>query len=209
MNFNIKHYIFIIISIIFFWLLIVYNQLVTLNEQVKTQWGQVENSYQRRADLIPNLVNIVKGVSKFEKSTIIEVTKARANATYSIIKDNDNLSKEKLNKFNKAQELLHNSINKLLVTVEKYPELKSTENFIELQSQLEGTENRINIERNRFNIEVQHFNTYRNKFPNFLISKLFTKFKEKGYLKYDNIEKSPIINFNNNNYYNFRKVNKN
>ncbi|WGH27466.1 MAG: LemA family protein [Candidatus Bostrichicola ureolyticus] len=205
MNFNIKHYIFIIISIIFFWILIVYNQLVTLNEQVKTQWGQVENSYQRRADLIPNLVNIVKGVSKFEKSTIIEVTKARANATYSMI--NDNLSQEKLNKFNKAQELLHNSINKLLVTVEKYPELKSTENFLELQSQLEGTENRINIERNRFNIEVQHFNTYRNKFPNFLISQLFTKFKEKGYLKYDNnnIEKSPIINFNN--YYNFRKVN--
>ncbi|WGH26954.1 MAG: LemA family protein [Candidatus Bostrichicola ureolyticus] len=193
MNFKIKHYFLIIISIIFIWILIIYNKLVTLNEKVKNQWGQVENSYQRRSDLIPKIINIIKGVTNFEKNTLVDVIKARSNNSIVI----NNLNKEYINKFQKIQKLLNNSINRLLITIEKYPKLKSTENFLELQSQLEGTENRINIERNRYNLEVKRFNTYRNKFPNLLISNIFPRFKEKGYLKLDsNIEHSPIINFN-------------
>lgn len=172
-----------------------YNQLITLNEGVKSQWGQVENSYQRRADLIPNLVNTVQGVAKFERGTLTDVIQARAKATSVTINPN-NLNQEQISKFQRAQDGLNSTLSRLLFSVERYPELKATQNFSELQSQLEGTENRINIERNRFNETVQSFNQYRNQFPKIFIANFFSQFSEKGYFKAQaNAEKAPIVDF--------------
>ncbi|AWU42746.1 LemA family protein [Blattabacterium punctulatus] len=189
--------IFIVIFLIIFWITGTYNQLVQLNENIKTQWSQVENAYQRRSDLIPNLVNIVKGSSNFEKNTLNQVIESRAKAT-SININPDNLNQNQVSRFQKSQEGLNNSINRLLLIVENYPNLKSTQNFYELQNQLEGTENRINVERNKFNDKVNNFNTYRNKFPKIIISNLFSQFKEKGYFKSKiGSEKAPIVDFDN------------
>ena len=190
--------VFVILGIIttaIFWSISKYNSLVRLNEKVKSQWGQVENSYQRRLDLIPNLVNTVRGSINFEKRTLIEVIQARAKAT-SIIVNSNNLSQNQINKFQSAQEGLNSSLNRLLVSIERYPELKAIQNFTELQSQIEGTENRINLERNRFNEEVKIFNSSRNSFPNIFIANFFLQFSEKGYFKsQEGAEKAPIINF--------------
>lgn len=174
-------FLFFIISL-FFWGINIYNNLILLNEDVKSQWGHLNNAYQRRADLIPNLVKIVKGASSFEKETILEVIKARTNST-SININTKNLKQVEINKFQNLQNKLNSTLNKLLIIVEKYPDIKSINNFSELQSQIEGTENRINIERNRFNESVQLYNKYKNSFPNFLIANLFNKFYEKGYFK--------------------------
>ncbi|XOD69145.1 MAG: LemA family protein [Flavobacteriales bacterium AspAUS03] len=187
---------FLIIMVVV-WLTGTYNQLVMLNERIKTQWGQVENAYQRRADLIPNLVNTVQGAAKFERGTLTEVIEARAKATSVTIEPN-NLNQEQISKFQSAQDGLNSSLSRLLVTVERYPELKTIQNFSELQSQLEGTENRINVERNRFNYQVQAFNTYRNQFPRIVITGFFSQFNEKGYFKSQaGTEKSPTVNFGN------------
>jgi len=185
------------ILFLFFWIGKSYNNLVKLNEEVKVQWAQVENSFQRRADLIPNLVNIVKGVSNFEKNTLIKIVEARSKAT-SLNIDANILKQEQIDNFQKIQNNLSNKLSRLLISIEKYPNLKSTQNFSDFQSQIEGTENRISIERNRFNKKVNFFNIYRCKFPNFLIANFFSKFNEKGYFK-SNIfnEKPPIINFEN------------
>lgn len=178
-----------------FWGIGKYNSLVTLNEKVKAQWGQVENAYQRRSDLIPNLVNTVKGAANFEKSTLTEVIQARSRAT-AVNVNADNLSQDQINKFQSAQEGLNGSLSRLLVSVERYPELKATQNFTELQSQIEGTENRINVERNRFNEEVKVFNSTRNSFPNVFIANFFSQFSEKGYFKSQGgAEKAPVVNF--------------
>ncbi len=178
-----------------FWGIGKYNSLVGLNERVKGQWGQVENAYQRRSDLIPNLVNTVKGVVNFEKSTLTEVIQARSRAT-SVTVNADKLSQDQINKFQNAQEGLNGSLSKLLVSVERYPELKATQNFTELQSEIEGTENRINVERNRFNEEVKVFNSTRNSFPNIFIANCFSQFSEKGYFKsQEGSEKAPVVNF--------------
>lgn len=172
-----------------------YNSLVGLNERVKGQWGQVENAYQRRSDLIPNLVNTVKGAANFEKSTLTEVIQARAKAT-SVTINTDNLSQDQVSKFQNAQSGLNSSLSRLLVSVERYPELKATQNFTELQSQIEGTENRINVERNRFNEEVKIFNSTRNSFPSIFIANFFSQFSEKGYFKsQEGAEKAPVVNF--------------
>ncbi|XCI75654.1 MAG: LemA family protein [Flavobacteriales bacterium] len=174
-----------------------YNQLVMLNEKIKTQWGQVENVYQRRVDLIPNLVNTVQGAAKFERGTLTEVIEARAKAT-SVTIDSNNLNQDQISKFQSTQDGLNGSLSRLLVTVERYPELKATQNFSELQSQLEGTENRINVERNRFNYQVQIFNTYRNQFPRVVIAGFFSQFGEKGYFKSQGgAEKAPTVDFGN------------
>lgn len=179
------------------WITNTYNKLVKLNENIKTQWGQVENVYQRRADLIPNLVNTVKGSANFEKNTLNQITEARAKATSISINRND-LNQNQINKFQQAQDNLNNSVNRLLFIVENYPNLRSTQNFYELQNQLEGTENRINVERNRFNDQVNNFNIYRNQFPKILIANFFSKFQEKGYFQSQiGSKKSPIIDFSN------------
>ncbi len=146
-----------------------YNTAVDLEENSKTAWSNVESAYQRRADLIPNLVSTVKGYAAHEKETLEGVIKARSEATKTTI-DPSNMTPAKMAEFQKAQQGLSGALSRLLVTVEKYPELKANQNFLELQSQLEGTENRINVERNRYNTEVNLFNKHIRKFPNNILN---------------------------------------
>jgi LemA protein len=172
-----------------------YNGLVQMDQNVKGKWANVESDYQRRSDLIPNLVNTVKGAADFEKSTLEAVVNARAQATQTKI-DVTNLSPEKVAEFQKAQSQLSGAIGRLLVTMEKYPELKATDAFRDLQSQLEGTENRIKVSRNDFNSAVQEYNTSVKKFPMVLFSGLFG-FKEKGFFAAEaGAEKAPTVDFN-------------
>ncbi len=150
----------------------VYNSAVQKQEDAKTAWSQVESAYQRRSDLIPNLVNTVKGAADFERGTLTDVIEARSKAT-SINVDADNLTQEQLQQFQAAQGEVSSALSRLLVTVERYPELKATQNFQQLQSQLEGTENRINVERNRYNEIVNNYNVYIRQFPNNFITGFF------------------------------------
>lgn len=160
----------------------IYNNLVKLDEGVTSSWSQVENQYQRRADLIPNLVNTVKGVAEFEKGTFTAVTEARAKV------NQINMSPDMLSdpnafaQFQSAQDGLGSALSRLLVTVENYPELKANENFLQLQAQLEGTENRISVERKKFNEVVQSYNTTIRQFPGSIIAG-FTGFTQKQYFK--------------------------
>ena len=154
-----------------------FNTSVNLEENAKTAWSNVESAYQRRADLIPNLVSTVKGYAAHEKETLEGVIKARAAATQTTI-DPTNITPENMAAFQKAQEGLSGALSRLLVTVEKYPDLKANQNFLELQSQLEGTENRINVERNRYNGEVNLFNKHIKMFPNNFINNFFGNFEE-------------------------------
>ena len=173
-----------------------YNSLVRLDQAVQAQWGQVENTYQRRADLIPNLVETVKGAAAFEKETFQAVTEARARVGQVQLSP-DNLSSENLARFQEAQEGLSSALSRLLVVVEKYPELSATQNFRDLQAQLEGTENRITVERMRFNEAAQAFNTKRMKFPTVLIAGLFgSRFAEKAYFQaQEGADKAPEVKF--------------
>ena len=140
------------------------NKAIDLEGSAKTAWSDVESAYQRRTDLIPNLVNTVKGAADFERGTLTDVIEARAKAT-SVNVDADNLNPEAVQKFQQAQGGVSSALSRLLVSVERYPQLKATENFKQLQSQLEGTENRINVSRNRYNEAVNQFNVYIRKFP--------------------------------------------
>ena len=161
-----------------------YNSLVKLDQSVRAQWAQVENVYQRRADLVPNLVETVKGAANFEKSTYTAVTEARAKIGQMKIDESVVNNPEALAKFQQAQDELGGAIARLLVAVEAYPDLKATQNFRDLQTQLEGTENRITVERQRFNETAQAFNTKRQSFPTVLIAGLFgSRFAEKAYFK--------------------------
>ena len=153
-----------------------YNTGVVLQEDAKTAWSKVESAYQRRADLIPNLVETVKGYAKHERETLEAVVKARASATQTKI-DPSNITPEQLAKFQQAQQGLSGALSRLLVTVEKYPDLKADKHFLELQSQLEGTENRIKVERDRYNDAVNKFNIHIKKFPGNLLAGMFG-FKE-------------------------------
>ncbi len=171
-----------------------YNKMVTLQEDVGKQWANVEGAYQRRADLIPNLVNTVKGVANFEQQTLTAVIEARSKAT-SITVDPDKLTPESIQKFQEAQGELSGALSRLLVAVERYPELKATQNFLELQSQLEGTENRINVERRKFNESVQAYNSYIRQIPQVIYSGWFG-FEKKGYFEADaGAEKAPKVEF--------------
>ena len=171
-----------------------YNGMVEKREAVSKQWANVESSYQRRADLIPNIVNAVKGQANFEQGTLEKVIQARASAT-SIKLDANNLTDENLKKFEAAQDELKGSLSRLMVSVEKYPDLKANEGFMELQAQLEGTENRINTERNRFNEAVNDYNAYISKFPAVLTAKMFG-FTSKGYFQAAaGSEKAPEVKF--------------
>jgi LemA protein len=143
-----------------------------LDEEAKTAWSNVESSYQRRADLIPNLVSTVRGYADFEQETLENVIKARASATSTTI-DPTNLTAENMAAFQTAQNSLSGALSRLLVTIERYPDLKANQNFLELQSQLEGTENRINVERNRYNTAVKTYNQQIRKFPYTLFAGMF------------------------------------
>ncbi len=158
-----------------------YNTFVTGEENVKQAWAQVENQYQRRADLIPNLVSTVKGYAAHESSTLEGVIEARAKATRVTV-NADDLSPEAIAKYQEAQGQVSSALGRLMAIAESYPDLKANQNFLELQAQLEGTENRISVERQRFNTAVQSYNTSLRRFPNLLFAKLFG-FKEHGYFQ--------------------------
>ena len=160
-----------------------YNGLVQMDEQVNQAWAQVENVYQRRLDLIPNLVETVKGYAAHEKSTFIDVTEARAKAAGTISRDVIT-DPQKFQQFQDSQTALSSALSRLMVVVEKYPDLKANENFLSLQAQLEGTENRIAVERGRFNEAAQIFNTKIRQFPTNVIGGMFG-FKAKEYFKSD------------------------
>jgi LemA protein len=171
-----------------------YNSMVKLDEQVTSQWAQVENVYQRRADLIPNLVNSVKGAANFEKETLTQVIEARAKAT-SVNVDPNKLTPESIAQFQAAQGAISQSLGRLLATVEAYPELKANQNFLELQAQLEGSENRITVERQKFNTVTQEYNSSIRTFPNNLTAGMFG-FKTKGYFQAEaGANKAPKVEF--------------
>ena len=183
-----------LIAILFLWGMGGYNGLVNSQENVKSQWGNVENQYQRRADLIPNLVETVKGYATHEKSTFEEVISARAKATQ-ITVDPTNLTPEKLQEFQAAQGELSSALGRLLLLREAYPELKANQNFIELQAQLEGTENRITVAREQFNQEVQNYNTMVRKFPKNIIAGLFGFERKPTFEAEKGAEKAPEVKF--------------
>lgn len=189
----------IIIAVIVFgiiqWGVGLNNTMVEKQETAKTQWANVESAYQRRSDLIPNLVSTVKGYADFEKETLEAVIQARANATKTTI-DPTNITPEQMAAFQESQNSLGGALSKLMVVVEKYPDLKANQNFLELQSQLEGTENRINVERNRFNEQAKDYNIYIRKFPASVVA---------GFLNFDPMalfqaaagsENAPTVDFN-------------
>lgn len=172
-----------------------YNSMVKYDEAVNTSWSQVENVYQRRLDLIPNLVNSVQGAADFEKSTITDVINARAKAT-NITIDPSKSTGQDLMKFQQAQDNLSSALSRLMVVVEKYPELKSNQNFLELQSQIEGTENRIAVERKKFITSAQSYNEYIRLFPKNIISGMFG-FGKRPYFEADaGANHAPVVKFN-------------
>ncbi len=186
----------IVAVIVIGWLFSIRNQMVTLEESVNSSWAQVQNQYQRRYDLIPNLVETVKGYAAQEREVLLGVTEARAKAGGVM-----NMSPELLNdpqafaRFQEAQAGLSSALQRLLVVVERYPDLKSNQNFLTLQAQLEGTENRIAVERRRFNEQVQAYNSYIRRFPQALVASIFG-FKTKSYFEATaEAEQAPKVQF--------------
>ncbi len=172
-----------------------YNSLVEQDEKVNQAWAQVENQYQRRADLIPNLVKTVQGYADFEKGVLTEVTELRSRVGQIKLSTDDLSDEEKFKQFQDAQDKLSGALSRLLVVAENYPQLKANENFLQLQSQLEGTENRIAVERKKFNEAVQEYNTSVRKFPTLITAKIMG-FKEKQYFKSaPGTDKAPDVNF--------------
>jgi LemA protein len=176
-----------------------YNTLVHLDQAVQAQWGQVQNVYQRRADLIPNLVETVKGAAAFEKDTFTQVAEARSQVGKVTAESMQNVvnDPQAFERFQQAQAGLSSALSRLMVVVEKYPDLKANANFRDLQAQLEGTENRIAVERKRFNDAAQAFNTKRMSFPTVVIAGFFgSRFNEKAYFKAaEGAEKAPQVRF--------------
>jgi len=171
-----------------------YNKMVTMEEQVSSSWAQVENVYQRRADLIPNLVNTVKGYAAHEQETLEGVIEARSKAT-SVNIDPTKLTPETMKQFTQAQDGLSSALGKLMVVVERYPDLKANQNFLDLQAQLEGTENRITVERQKFNETTQGYNAYIRKFPQIIYAGWFG-FEKKTYFEaQQGAEKAPEVQF--------------
>lgn len=171
-----------------------YNNMVTLQESVSKEWSNVETQYQRRLDLVQNLVNTVKGYADFEKSTLTQVVEARAKATQVTV-DPQNLTPEKLREFQSAQSEMSSALSRLLLVVERYPDLKANQNFLELQAQLEGTENRIAVARNKFNDAAREYNTYIRRFPQNILSGWFG-FASKAYFEADTeAAKAPKVEF--------------
>lgn len=182
------------LAILFLWGTSGYNSLVTLREEVNSQWANVESQYQRRSDLIPNLVSTVKGYAIHESSTLEGVVAARAKATQ-ITVDPKNLTAEKLQEYQAAQGQVSSALGKLLMITENYPNLKANQNFLELQAQLEGTENRISVERNRFNEVAKSYDITIQKFPKSIIASFFA-FDKKPYFEAEKgTEKAPSVKF--------------
>ncbi|HSD62587.1 MAG TPA: LemA family protein [Ignavibacteriaceae bacterium] len=175
-------FILLIILILVIWGISSYNNLVTLNETVNQSWSQVQNQYQRRADLIPNLVNTVQGYANFERGVLIDVTEARAKVSQMNITPEVLNDPQAFQKFQQLQGQLTGALSRLLATVENYPDLKANENFLQLQAQLEGTENRIAVERRRFNETVQSYNTTIKRFPTSIFAAVFG-FQQKQYFQ--------------------------
>jgi LemA protein len=172
----------------------VYNGMVTMNEGVTSQWGNVETAYQRRSDLIPNFVNTVKGAANFEQTTLTQVIEARAKAT-SVTIDPTKMTAENMQQFQQAQGQVSSALSRLMVVVEQYPELKATQNFRDLQIELEGTENRISVERRKFNEVALGYNTYIKRFPQNFIAGMFG-FQAKPYFEaQEGAEKAPQVTF--------------
>jgi LemA protein len=171
-----------------------YNEMVAKDENVSGKWAQVQNAYQRRADLVPNLVNTVKGAANFEKTTLTDVINARARAT-SVQINPENLTPENIARFQEAQGQLSGSLSRLLATVESYPELKANQNFLELQAQLEGTENRISVERMRYNEAVQDYNTYIRSVPRNIFAGWFGFERKTPFAADPDAQRAPAVQF--------------
>lgn len=183
-----------VLVVLVLWVFSSYNGLVNKDEAVSSQWANVESQYQRRMDLIPNLVNTVKGYADFEQETLTKVIEARSNAT-SVKIDPSNITPEALAKFQQAQDGVSSTLGRLLVVMEKYPDLKANQNFLDLQAQLEGTENRIAVERQRFNETAQSYNTATRRFPGVVIAGIFG-FERRGYFEsVEGAEKAPTVDF--------------
>lgn len=172
-----------------------YNSMVGLDENVKAKWANVQSDYQRRADLIPNLVNTVKGAANFEQETLVRVTEARAKATQTTISP-ENLTPENIQRFQQAQGELSGALSRLLVSVERYPELKANQNFLNLQTQLEGTENRIKVSRNDFNTSVQEYNQVVRRFPNVIYANMLGFPTRQPFQADPGAQNAPTVNFN-------------
>ena len=171
-----------------------YNKMVALDEQVKTSWSQVENVYQRRADLIPNLVSTVKGYAEFEKSTLTQVIEARAKATQVTV-DASKLNEQTMRQFQESQGALTQALSRLMVVAEQYPNLKANQNFLDLQAQLEGTENRISTERRTYNEVVQNYNTTIRVFPRNIFAGMFGFQPRPNFTADPGASKAPTVNF--------------
>jgi LemA protein len=171
-----------------------YNKMVNLDENVKKSWNNVQSDYQRRADLIPNLVSTVKGAANFETTTLTQVIEARAKAT-SVNVNADNLTPEKVQQFQQAQGQLSGALSRLLVVAEQYPQLQATQNFKDLQVQLEGTENRIKVSRNDYNATVQEYNSTVRRFPNNIFAGMFGFSVKQGFTADAGSERAPKVAF--------------
>lgn len=179
---------------LFFWFQGTYNGMVKMDEGVQAAWSQVENVYQRRADLIPNLVSTVKGYAAHEQETLEGVISARSKATQLTV-DSDNLTPDKLAQYNKAQGELGAALGKLLAITENYPDLKANQNFLQLQSQLEGTENRIAVERKKYNETARSYNTEIRQFPKNIVAGMFG-FEKKPYFEaQEGAQQAPVVAF--------------
>ena len=183
-----------VVAVIVIWAVSMYNGLVTMDESVNSQWANVETQYQRRADLIPNLVNTVKGYASHEKETLEGVVEARSKATQMQVNAND-LTPEKLAEYQKAQGAVTSALGKLLAITENYPDLKANQNFLELQAQLEGTENRINVARTNFNNAAQAYNTAIRRFPKSLFASMFGFDKHAYFEAAEGTETAPTVSF--------------
>ena len=183
-----------VVLVLFFWIKGMYNSMVRMDEGVSSAWAQVENVYQRRADLVPNLVATVKGYAEHESSTLEAVVNARAKATQMTV-DPSSLSEAEIAQYTAAQDELGAAIGRLLVSVERYPDLKANQNFLELQAQLEGTENRITVERQKFNEAARSYNVTIRRFPNNIFAGMFG-FEKKGYFEAsEGAEQAPVVSF--------------
>ena len=171
-----------------------YNRMVELDEGVTAQWAQVENAYQRRADLIPNLVSTVKGYADFEQETLTQVIEARSKAT-SVNINPENLDASAIQQFQSAQDGLSSALSRLMVVVERYPDLKANQNFMDLQAQLEGTENRIAVERKKFNDATMNYNRYIRKFPQLIAARIFNFDKKEYFEASEGSEVPPTVEF--------------
>lgn len=183
-----------VVAVIAIWAVSMYNGLVSMDEKVNSQWANVETQYQRRADLIPNLVNTVKGYATHEQETLEGVVEARSKATQMTVNAKD-LTPEKLAEYQKAQGAVTSALGKLLAITENYPDLKANQNFLELQAQLEGTENRINVARTNFNNAAQEYNTAIRRFPKSMFAAMFGFDKHAYFSAAEGTETAPTVSF--------------